>query len=448
MMDSIDRDLKYMWHPYTQMKDLEKYPPLLIDRASGIRLYDKNGNSYIDAISSWWCNLHGHNHPEIMNAIKEQVDRLDHVLFAGFTHDPAINLAETLVEISPEGLSKVFFSDNGSTSVESALKMSLQFWKNTGYKNKNRFVKLDKGYHGDTFGAMSVGGKSVFTDTFKELLFPAFEIPAPYCYRCPFEKEFGKCSYSCLQEAKKTLEKNSEKISALVLEPLVLGAGGIIVYPPEYLRQIREVTRKLNIHLIVDEVATGFFRTGRLFACDHVAISPDIMCLSKSITSGAMALAATLVTDEIFYGFYDDYENNKTFYHGHTYTANPIACSAANKSLELLNRFNQTERVSVVEAKIRGFLSKIKDTPYVGDVRSLGLIGAMELVKDKSTKQPFAIGERLTFRISREAQRQGLILRPLGDVLYFFLPLCVTDEELDEIFQSTRMAFKEAGALC
>lgn len=447
MHEMLSKDRRYMWHPYTQMKELEKEPPVFIKKAKGLRLYDEKGKSYIDAISSWWCNLHGHNHPEIISAIKKQVEDLDHVLFAGFTHSPAVELAEKLVEISPQGLNKVFFSDNGSTAVETALKMSLQYRKNTGAENKTYFAAIDKGYHGDTCGAMSVGGENIFNQKFKQMLFPTFKIPTPECYRCPCEKKRKSCSFECIEMAKDVLEENSEKITALILEPLVMGAGGMIIYPKEYLYAMRRITKKLDIHLIADEVATGFTRTGKLFACEHVKISPDFMCLSKSLTSGTMALSATLTTDDVYSNFYDDKEKLKTFYHGHTYSANPIACSAANMTLDLIEKTDYENIALNVNKKISEFLEEMSKTSFIGDTRSLGLIGAMELVRDKETKAPFDIKDRLTYNIARAALEEGLVIRPLGDVLYFFLPLCVNKRDMELIFDATRKAFKKAGAL-
>ena len=438
----IKKDLRYIWHPYTQMKDCQTLPPVLIEKAEGMKLYDNRGNFYYDTISSWWCNVHGHNHPKIKAAIKNQLDSLEHVLFAGFTHKPAIILAEKLVSISPKSLTKVFFSDNGSTANEAAIKMSFQYWQNIGKKEKTKFISLDKGYHGDTLGAMSVGGVEEFGGIFLPLFFHSFKTASPYCYRCPVGKERSGCNIDCLQPLEQILKDNSDKIAALILEPLVLGAAGIIVYPKEYLKRAADLAKRFNVHLIVDEVATGFGRTGKMFACEHVGVKPDFMSLSKGITSGYLPLAATLTTDEIYDAFYDDYEKNKTFYHGHTYTANPVSCSAALASLELFDEEDCLEMCRIIPLLHEG-LEKFRDLSLVGDVRYIGLIGAIELVKDKKSKTPFEFGERIGYRIYKKGLARKLILRPLGNVIYLFLPLCVKQQELEYILDNFYEVIKE-----
>ncbi len=282
----IKRDLKLLWHPYTQMKDCHTLPPILIDKARGIKLYDNKGNFYYDTISSWWCNVHGHNHPGIKKAINKQLNSLEHVLFAGFTHKPAILLAERLISITPQNLTRVFFSDNGSTSVETALKMSFQYWQNAGRKSrqmrgKKKFISLDYAYHGDTIGAMSVSGVDLFNKVFSPLFFSSFKVPSPYCYRCPMGKDRPSCNLECTGPLERLLRKRNSEIAAVILEPLVLAAGGMIVYPVEYLKKVERLTRRYNVHLILDEVATGFGRTGKMFACEYAGVKPDFMCLSK-----------------------------------------------------------------------------------------------------------------------------------------------------------------------
>ncbi|MCK4912704.1 MAG: adenosylmethionine--8-amino-7-oxononanoate transaminase, partial [Candidatus Omnitrophica bacterium] len=323
----IKKDLKYIWHPYTQAKDCQKFPPILIEKAKGIKLYDNKGNCYYDTISSWWCNIHGHSHPEINKAIKSQLNSFEHVLFAGFTHKPAIKLAEQLVEITPSNLNKVFFSDNGSTAVEVALKMSFQYWQNIGEKKKTKFLSLDCAYHGDTVGAMSVSGVDLFNKIFSPLFFKSFKAPSPYCYRCPVGKNKSSCSIECADSLEAILKKRSKGIAALILEPMVMASGGMIIYPSSYLKKVSRLAKKYNIHLILDEVASGFGRTGKMFACEYAKVKPDFICLSKGITSGYLPFAATLTTNEIYNVFYADYQKKKTFYHGHTYTANPLGCA-------------------------------------------------------------------------------------------------------------------------
>ncbi len=438
MTDWIRRDLKNIWHPYTQMKDCRKMPPILIEKAKGIKLYDDKGNFYYDTISSWWCNVHGHNHPRIKNAIKGQLDKLEHVLFAGFTHEKAILLAERLVKISPRGLKKVFFSDNGSTAVETALKLSFQYWNNIGKKHKKRFVSLDRGYHGDTIGAMSVSGVGMFNSIFDSLLFKSFKAPAPYCYRCPMGKSKDLCAFECVKALEVILKKNSSQISAIIAEPLVMAAGGMIIYPKEYLSKIAMLAKKYNVHLIIDEVATGFGRTGKMFACDHVNIAPDFMCLSKGITSGYLPLGVTLTTDKIYDAFYADYDKARTFYHGHTFTANPISCAAALASLEVFREEDTLGHVKGLIPMLCTYLEGIRQLPIVGDVRHIGMICAIELVKNKKTKERFDPKLRLGLEIYKAGLKKSIILRPLGDIIYLFPPLSIKKRELEYVLDATR----------
>ncbi|MEE8359885.1 MAG: adenosylmethionine--8-amino-7-oxononanoate transaminase [Candidatus Omnitrophota bacterium] len=439
MKSLLERDLKHIWHPYTQMKDYEESPPILIERAKGVKLYDTEGKFYYDTISSWWCNVHGHNHPKIKRAIKKQLNSLEHVLFAGFTHKPAIELAERLVSITPDGLDRVFFSDNGSTAVEAALKISFQYWQNIGEVNKRKFVSLDYGYHGDTIGTMSVSGVDLFSEVFSPLFYDSFKAPSPYCYRCPMAKKRVSCNIECLGAMEDILKLHHEHIAAMILEPMVMGAGGMIVYPKEYLERVSRMAREYNVHLILDEVATGFGRTGKMFACEHAGVKPDIICLSKGITSGYLPLGATLTTDKIFRAFYGDYINRKTFYHGHTYTANPLSCSAAIASLEIFEDDQTLKRVGDLIPLFHKGMDKFKTLDIVGDVRYIGMIGAIELVKDRETKEEFELKDRIGYRVYKEGLKVGIILRPLGNIIYFYLPLCIKKTEIDKIL---RKAFK------
>ena len=437
MDEWIRKDLKYNWHPYTQMKDCRYLPPILIKKAQGIKLYDNKGNFYYDTISSWWCNVHGHNHPRIKEAIKNQLNSLDHVLFAGFTHKTVILLAEKLVSITPKSLTRVFFSDDGSTSVETALKMSFQYWQNIGRKRKRNFVSLDYGYHGDTIGAMSVSGVSLFNKIFSPLLFASIKVPSPYCYRCPMGKERPSCSTECIKPLEEMLKKKNGEVAAIILEPLVMAAGGMIIYPKEYLKKVAELTKKYNVHLIVDEVATGFGRTGKMFACEHLNIQPDFMCLSKGITSGSLPLGVTLTTEKTYKAFYDDYEKKKTFYHGHTYTANPISCSAALASLKIFEEEDTLRKVNRLMPVFHKRLEGFRDLPLVGDVRYIGMIGVLELVKDKRTKKAFDFKRRIGLDVYKRGLKKNLLLRPLGNVVYFFFPLCIRKREIKKILDTT-----------
>jgi len=438
----IKKDLKFIWHPYTQMKDCRSLPPILIERARGARLYDSKGNFYYDTISSWWCNVHGHNHPRIKDSIKKQLYYLEHVLFAGFTHKPAISLAEKLIFITPEKLTKVFFSDNGSTAVEVALKMSFQYWQNIGRPKKLRFVSLDNGYHGDTIGTMSVSGKNLFNKIFSPLFFSSFKVPSPYCYRCPMDRVRDTCNIDCIAPLERLLKEKSQEIAGIILEPLVQAAGGMIIYPKEYLQKVAELSRRFSVHLIVDEVATGFGRTGRMFASEFVDCEPDFMCLSKGITSGYLPLAATLTTDKIYKAFYADYKERKTFYHGHTYTANPLSCSAALASLKIFEEERTLEKIKKIIPIFSSLLEKFRNLSFVGDVRHIGLIGAIELVKDKKTKMTFDFKERIGLKVYKRGLKNNLILRPLGNIIYLFLPLCIKKDELEDIAGRTYSVIK------
>ncbi|MFH1760076.1 MAG: adenosylmethionine--8-amino-7-oxononanoate transaminase [bacterium] len=441
----LEKDIKYIWHPYTQIKDYKKIPPILIKRAKGLKLFDEQGRFYYDTISSWWCNVHGHNHPMIISEIKKQLDKLDHVIFAGFTHKPAVLLARKLVEITPENLTRVFFSDNGSTAVEVALKMSFQYWQNIGLKNKKLFVSLKHGYHGDTIGTMSVSGVDLFNKMFKPLFFRSIKVPSPYCYRCAQKKTRDACRLQCLKPLEKLLSKKHRDISGLILEPLVMCAGGMIVYPEEYLKKAGVLARKYKIHLIVDEVATGFGRTGRMFACDHINLKPDFMCLSKGITGGTLPLGATLTTNKIQNAFIDDYEKKKTFYHGHTFSGNPIACAAALGSLKIFEKEKPLKRIQLLVSEFHKELEKFRELSIVGDVRYIGMIGAVELVKNKKTKESFGLHERIGMKIFESGLKEHLILRPLGSIIYLFLPLCTEKNEIRYIMDKTYRIVQSAG---
>ena len=430
----IEKDLEFVWHPYTQMKDVRKFPPILVRKASGVKLYDDKGKFYYDSISSWWCNVHGHNHPKIKQAINKQLGKLEHVLFAGFTHQPAIELAEKLIRLTGNKFAKVFYSDNGSTAVEVALKMSFQYWRNLGNTAKRKFICLDYGYHGDTVGTMSVSGIDMFNDSFKPLFFPSFRTPSPYCYRCPMGKNRSSCILECARPLEKLLRERNKEICALVLEPIVLCAGGMIIYPKGYLEKAAAWAKKYNVHLILDEVATGFGRTGRMFAYEHASnINPDFLCLSKGISAGYMPLAATLTTEKIYRAFYADYSKKKTFFHGHTYTANPLACTAGLASLEIFKSEKTLANVKKMSLLLRNGLERFRGLDIVGDIRQIGTIGALELVKDKMTKERFSPEKRLGFEIYKKSLREGLILRPLGDIIYLFLPLAIKENEVKDI---------------
>ncbi len=444
-VDLLDLDRKYLWHPYTQMKDFEKDNLLFVDRADGMFLFDSLGRRYYDTISSWWCILHGHNHPRIKSAIKSQLDRLEHVHFAGTTHEGAIRLGERLVDLTPDGLARVFYSDNGSTACEVAIKMSFQYWKHMGETERKGFISLERGYHGDTIGAMSLGGVPAFKGPFDALTFDSYRIPSPYCYRCPYEDKPPvelsdrqgirslDCSLGCLGPLEKLLADKGHEIAAIILEPLLQAAGGMIVYPVEYLKRLAELVSHYGIHLILDEVATGFGRTGRMFALEHAGLTPDFLCLSKGLTAGFIPMAATITTDEVYNAFYADYREGKTFFHGHTFTGNPLASAAALASLEIFEQENVLHGLQDKIGALQSGIKRFKKLPWVGDVRGIGMVAALELVMDRKTGIRFPPEKRVGQMIYKDGLKKGLILRPLDDIVYLFLPLSVTADQIEDI---------------
>jgi adenosylmethionine-8-amino-7-oxononanoate aminotransferase len=434
--DLLQKDRQYVWHPFTQMKDYETEDHVLLERAEGIYLYDADGNRYYDTVSSWWVNIHGHNHPRIRQAFERQWAKMDHVMFCGFTHQPGIELAEKLVQVTPEGLNRVFYSDNGSTAVEVALKMSFQYWQQIGQPSKTRFVFLENSYHGDTIGAVSVGGVELFHSMYKPLLFNAFKAPSPDIYHWPGQNK-EECIRHALAEVESLFAEHSDEIAGFIVEPMIQAAGGMIIYPPSYLKGVRDLCDRYNVHLIADEVAVGFGRTGKLFACEHAGISPDLICLSKGLTAGTLPLAVTLCTDQIYQAFYDDYQTLKTFFHGHSFTANPLVAAVAVESLKMFEEENIMEHVNDVIPYFHQELERFRPFRNVGDVRMLGLVGVLDLIKDQATKEPFSFEERIGTRVYKEGLKEGLVLRPLGSIIYFWLPLCVTKEQVKDILDRT-----------
>jgi adenosylmethionine-8-amino-7-oxononanoate transaminase len=439
MDEIINIDLAHNWHPFTQMDELKKRPPLLIERAEGVKLYASDGKVYYDTIASWWCNVHGHCRKEISDAVAKQAARLDHTLFAAITHEPAVALSRRLAAISPSGLNRIFYSDNGSCAVEIALKMSTQYWRNRGRIGKKRFVCFDRGYHGDTIGAMSVGGVDMYISHFRHLMYDSIRIPTPYCYRCPLGLRKDDCGCKCADLLKETLERYSGETAAIILEPILLGAGGMIVYPAEYLKRAGELAKSYGVHLILDEVATGFGRTGKMFAADHAGVTPDFMCISKGLTGGTLPLAATLTTEEVFDSFAEPVRGIKTFYHGHTFTANPVACAAANASLELFETENTLANVAYLQNRLLDDFASYADHPLVGDIRIIGCCGALELVKNKESKEPLSIRDMTKIGFYGLGFDQGIILRPVANVVYLFLPLAVGESDLGEMLNRFRL---------
>lgn len=429
----IAKDFEYIWHPFTQMKDYETDKPIIIERGEGIYVYDIKGNKYIDAVASWWVNTLGHSNKRLNKALSRQAEKIEHVIFSGFTHKPAIELAEKLVQITPEPLKKVFFSDNGSTAVEVALKMAYQYWAQVGKSEKSKFVALKNSYHGDTLGVVSIGGCDLFHKIYKPLLFDIFQAPSPYCYRCTMGQTQGNCNFECAYEIENILKANHKEIAAVVIEPMIQGAGGMIIYPKEYLKIVRELCDKYDVLLIDDEVAMGFGRTGKMFACEHAAISPDIMCIAKGITAGYMPLAATLSTQKIYDAFYDDYEKTKTFYHGHSFTGNPLACSVAVENLKILEEEKILEKNQPKIKHLKKGLEKFRNLKNVGDIRSLGMIGAVEIVENQISKAPFDFKDRIEMKIYKKGLENGIIMRPIGNTFYFMPPYVITEKEISEM---------------
>lgn len=430
-MTLIDKDLKYIWHPCSQMKDYEEFKPIIIKRGQGIYLYDINGKSYADAVSSWWCNLLGHSNKRINKALAEQVNKIEHVIFSNFSNVPAIELCEKLDKLLPAGLEKFFFTDNGSAAVEACLKMSFHYHMLSGNKTKTKFMALTNAYHGETIGALSVTDLDIYSKMYKPLMVDVIRVQGPDCYRCKYHKKRESCQAECFEHVEKAIAEHGTEVASFIVEPLVQAAAGMKIYPPCYLKKLRTICTNNNIHLIADEIAVGYGRTGKMFACDHAGISPDMMCLSKGLSGGYMPLALAVTTKEIYNMFYGDYSEGRAFLHSHTYSGNAMGCAVAVEVLKILEEDNIIEQC---QEKAKLFNSMIVDAlqnhKYVGEIRSIGLINAIELVKDKQTKIPFNYQQRIGYQIYRKAVEKGLLLRPLGDVLYFNPPLITTTDDM------------------
>ncbi len=436
-------DKRYVWHPFTQMKDWFQADPLVIEEGRGCYLKDVEGRWYLDGVSSLWVNVHGHRKKEIDRALTAQLNRLGHSTLLGLSNVPAIHLAKKLVTIAPKGLSKVFYSDNGSTAVEVAVKMAYQYWQNTGRTKKTRLVHLANSYHGDTLGAVSVGGIDLFHKVYRGLVIETIPIEFPDFYRCPKGKSYPAYMWECLGRLESLLERRGDEIAALLIEPLVQAAAGMIVWPKGVLKKIAQLCRRHDILLIADEVATGFGRTGKMFACEYEGVSPDFLCLAKGLTGGYLPLAATLTTQRIFDGFIFDYRDQKTFFHGHTYTGNPLACAAALANLEI---FEREKTLRSLPAKIKYLSKALKrfyNLPSVGDVRQKGFMVGIELVKDSASKEPYAWEEKIGIRVCEEVRKYGVILRPLGNVIVLMPPLAIGLREIDKLLEATYLAIDE-----
>lgn len=437
----LDRD--HVWHPFTQHALWNRVDPLIIVGGEREFVFDAQGRRYIDGHSSLWCNLHGHRHPKIDAAIRDQLDRIAHSTQLGLASPPAIELARRLVELAPPGLNKVFYSDDGSTSVEVACKMAYAFWHHQGEAGRDRFIALGNAYHGDTVGAVSVGGIDLFHKAYAPLLFKTEFAPSPYCYRCPLGKQRETCGLACADEVGRLLEQHHGRVVAVIVEPLVQAAGGMITAPPGHLGRIRELCDRHDTLLIADEVATGFGRTGRMFACEHERVAPDLMCLSKGLTGGYLPLAATLATDRIYEAFLGPIDSGKTFYHGHTFTGNPLGCAAALASLDVFLEERLLEQLPDKIAVLREHLSRLAAHPHVGDIRQAGLIAGIELVRDKDTREPYAYGEQIGAQVCARARQHGAIVRPLADTVVILPPLCIGRDSLDRLMDAVSRCIAE-----
>ncbi|HWS85112.1 MAG TPA: adenosylmethionine--8-amino-7-oxononanoate transaminase, partial [Ktedonobacteraceae bacterium] len=419
--------------------DWEAEPQIVIERAEGCYLIDIEGKRYLDGISSLWVNVHGHNRQEINQAIIAQLERVAHTTMLGLTHPSAIELGKRLIEIAPGKLSRVFYSDTGAAAMEIALKIAFQYWQQceSPKPSKTKFFSLSNAYHGDTVGSMSIGGIDLYQQVYHQLLFPTVQAPNAYCYRCHLHKSYPACHFACLEEVERVITELADELAAVVMEPLVQGAAGIFVYPPGYTRAVWEIAKRHQALFIVDEVATGFGKTGKMFACEHEGIEPDLMALGKGITGGYLPLAATLATEEIYQAFLGPIEQRRTFYHGHSYTGNPLACAATLANLDLFEQDQTLERLEPKIALLTQQLERFKHLPLVGDIRQCGFMVGIELVQDKQTRAAFPTKEKVGVRVIKEARRRGVILRPLSDIVVIMPPLSITEEELQFLLAVT-----------
>ena len=432
-------DREIVWHGFTQMSE---YEPLILESAEGCILVDVQGNRYIDGVGSLWCNVHGHCHRRLDAAVRDQLARVAHVTSLGSSNPAAIKLAKRLTELTPEGLHHVFFSDDGATAVEVALKMAFQYWqqRQDPRPEKTRYVALGDAYHGDTLGSVSLGGMAQFHEMFGPLLFETIHVPSPNPYRLPDGVPADECLEYHLDLMERTLSEHHRRIAAVVVEPLVQGAAGIVVHPPGYLAGVRELTRRYDVLLIADEVAVGFGRTGKMFACEHEGVSPDFLCLGKGITGGYLPLAATLTNGEVYQAFLAPHAEMKAFFHGHTYGGNPLAAAVALASLDVFEEEQTLAGMEPKIARLKEHLQRISQLEHVGDVRQRGLMAGIELVRDRADKEPFPWVERRGARVCEHARGEGVLLRPLGDVLVIMPPLAISLDQLDHICRAVERA--------
>ncbi len=426
-------DKRHVWHPFTQMQDWERDEQIIIVKGEGCWLIDTEGNRYLDGVASMWTNVHGHCRRELNDALKEQVERLEHSTLLGLGSEQSIILAARLAEITPPGLDRFFYSDNGSTAMEVAVKMAYQYQVHSGRAERSRFITFRHAYHGDTLGAVSVGGIGIYHTTFKPLMFETIQAPAPYCYRCELGCSRSACNMECINSLEELMVRNAGLVAGLVIEPLVQGAGGMIVHPAGFLKRVRDLCDRYDILMIADEVATGFGRTGAMFACSHEGVAPDIMAISKGIAAGYLPLAATVTTDKVYSAFLGRYSELKTFFHGHTFTGNPLACAVALKSLQLFQQDNLLAALQPKIARLKQGLAEFSAMPHVGDVRQCGLAAGIELVENRETGTPYPWEDKIGIRVCLEARKRGVFSRPLGNTIVIFPPLVISDSELDTL---------------
>ncbi|MDH4106658.1 MAG: adenosylmethionine--8-amino-7-oxononanoate transaminase [Gammaproteobacteria bacterium] len=440
-----ERDLKVVWHPCTQMKDHEWLPLVPIERGEGVWLYGHDGRRYLDAVSSWWVNLFGHANPRINAAVTAQLGKLEHVILAGFTHEPAVALAEELVRVAPPGLTRCFFADNGSSAIEVALKMSYHYWRNLGRGGKRRFITLGNSYHGETLGALAVGHVELYREIYQPLLMDVITAPSPDAYlREPGETE-ASCAERALAAMAELLARHGEETCAVIVEPLVQCAAGMRMHSPLFLTRLRELCDRHEVHLIADEIAVGFGRTGTLFACEQAGITPDFLVLSKGLTGGYLPLSAVLTGERVYEAFYDEYERLKAFLHSHSYSGNPLACSAALATLEIFRTDDVLESNRTLARHLgHRACELLGDLPHVAEVRQCGMIVAAELARDGNRATPFDWRERRGLRVYRHALEHEMLLRPLGNVVYFMPPYVITPDEIDRMVAVARASILAA----
>ncbi|WP_332631443.1 adenosylmethionine--8-amino-7-oxononanoate transaminase [Halalkalibacter flavus] len=436
----IKKSKKHLWLPFTQMKDYD-LDPLIIESGNGIKVKDIHGKEYYDGFSSVWLNVHGHRKKELDQAIKDQLEKIAHSTLLGMTNVPATELAERLVELTPDDLTRVFYSDSGAEAMEIALKMAFQYWKNIGKPQKQKFVSMKEGYHGDTIGAVSVGAIELFHHVYGPLMFESFKAPIPNVYRSE-SGDPDQCRDECLQKLEELLKEHHEEIAALSIESMVQGAAGMIVMPRGFLQGVRALCTKYDVLMIVDEVATGFGRTGKMFACEHDGVQPDLMAAGKGITGGYLPIAVTFTTEKIYEAFYDDYENLKTFFHGHSYTGNQLGCAVALENLRLFESERIVENVQRKSEHLKEILLDLYSLPHVGDIRQLGFMCGIELVQDKLKKTPYPFERRIGYKVSLKMRELGMLTRPLGNVIVFMPPLVSTKSELESMVSIMKEAIE------